>query len=300
MAETSYPRVVDGAWLQARLGDPDIRIVDATTQLRLPTGDGIYSLISGREGFDAGHIPGAVFADVLNDFADPDGATAMTVPSSERFAKYASELGIGPDTHVVIYDQQDVARGPEYYQFWASRFWWQLRLEGHAKVSVLDGGLGRWKREGRPVTQETVSYPRADFVAQRQLQILATIEQVAAAIDDPNTVLINVLDRDTYTGKRKTYARAGHIPSSHHLFFGELVDPETGGYRDPQQVKHLFEAAGALDPSKKPVFYCGGGIAATVAALQAAQLGRDDAAVYDGSMTEWASDESRPLVTIDE
>lgn len=298
MTKNTFPLVVDGAWLEARLGDPDIRIVDATTQLRMPEGDGIYSLISGRDGFDTGHIPGAVFADVLNDFADPAGGRSMTVPSSERFAQFASELGIGPDTHVVVYDQLDVARGPEFYQFWASRFWWQLRLEGHAKISVLEGGLGRWKREGRPITQETAHYPHAEFSARRQPQILATIDEVAAAIDDPDTVLINVLDRDTFTGKRQTYSRPGHIPSSQHLFFGELIDPASGGYLSPEATKPLFEAVGALDPSKKPVFYCGGGIAATVAALQLARLGRHDAAIYDGSMTEWANDASRPLVTL--
>lgn len=137
MAEDAYPRIVDGAWLEARLGDPNIRIIDATTQLKLPLGDGLYTLESGREGFARGHIPGAVFADVLHDFADPDAPHPITVPSSERFAKAASELGIAADTHVVVYDQIDVSRGPEFYQFWASRFWWHLRLEGHTKISVL-------------------------------------------------------------------------------------------------------------------------------------------------------------------
>ena len=296
MADNAYPHIVTGEWLEARLGQPDIRIVDATTQLRLPTDDGYYTLESGRDGFERGHIPGAVFADVMDEFANPDAPYPITVAPSERFARAASALGIGPDTHVIVYDQIDVARGPEYYQFWASRFWWQLRLEGHQKVSVLQGGLGLWKREGRPVTQEANTYNPAAFEPSRKPEILATIDEVAAAIEDPDTILINVLDRDTFTGKRKTYARAGHIPSSQHLFFGELVDPETGGYRAVEDIRPLFEAVGALDPAKKPVFYCGGGIAATVAALQLARLGREDAAIYDGSMTEWASDESRPLV----
>ena len=300
MAEDAYPRIVDGAWLEARLGDPNIRIIDATTQLKLPLGDGLYTLESGREGFARGHIPGAVFADVLHDFADPDAPHPITVPSSERFADAASKLGINEDIHVVVYDQIDVARGPEFYQFWASRFWWHLRLEGHTKISVLQGGLGLWKREGRPVTQETETYAPANFTPHRQPKLLATTQDVEAAINDPDTVLINVLDRDTFTGKRKTYARAGHIPSSQHLFFGELVDPTTGGYRSVEEIRPLFEAVGALDPSKKPVFYCGGGIAATVAALQLAQRGREDAAVYDGSMTAWTADENRPLITIDE
>ncbi|WP_297798969.1 sulfurtransferase [uncultured Brevundimonas sp.] len=296
----TVPYVVSGEWLEARLGDPAIRIVDATTRLKLPNDDGPPTLESGRDGFARGHIPGAVFADVMDDFADPDAPFPITAAPSQRFAQAASALGIGPDTHVVVYDQMDAALGQEYYQFWASRFWWQLRLEGHAKVSVLDGGLGRWKREGRPVTQDIAAYPPAPFVAHRQPELLATVDQVTAAIGDPDTVLINVLDRDTFTGKRQPYARRGHIPSSQNLFFGTLVDPVTGGYRKPEDIRPLFEAVGALDPSKKPVFYCGGGIAATVAALQLAQLGRSDAAVYDGSMVEWTSDDSRPMATLEE
>lgn len=287
--------VVDGEWLQARLGDPNVRVVDATTHLKLPAGDGYYTLESGKDSFAREHIPGAVFADLLSDFADPSAPHPMTVPSSARFAVKVGALGISHQHTVVIYDQLDVAKGPEYYQFWASRLWWQFRLEGFDNVVVLEGGLGRWKREGRPTTSELSRYPQAEFVAKRRPELLATIDQVAAAIDAPDAVLINVLDDDTFTGKKQTYARPGRIPSSEHVFFGHLIDPQTGGYRAPEQVLGLFGDAGALDPQKRPIVYCGGGIAATVAALQLARLGRTDAAIYDGSMTEWAADPNRPL-----
>ena len=292
---STLPIIVDGSWLQERLGDPRLRVVDATVRLRLPAGDGSYTLASGREGYDQGHIPGAVFADLLGDFADPAAPHAMTVPSSERFAERIGALGIGNDNLVVVYDQLDVALGPEYYQFWAPRLWWHLRLEGFDNVVVLDGGLGRWKREGRPVTTEPVSYPPATFTPRRRPELLALADDVQRAIGDDHKLLINVLDEDTYTGRKQTYARPGRIPNSKHLFFGLLIDPETGGYRAPEQVKPYFERVGALDPAKQPITYCGGGIAATVAAFQLARLGRDDVAVYDGSMTEWASDPARPL-----
>lgn len=295
MSSQQLPLVVDGAWLQARLDDPKLRILDATTHLKLPAGDGNYSLSSGKKSFASEHIPGAIFADLLEDLADPDAKFPMTVPSSARFAERLGALGVGDEHLVVVYDQLDVARGPEFYQFWASRLWWQLRLEGFTNVVVLEGGLGRWKREGRPVTDVVQIHPPAVFTARRRPELLAEIDDVARAIDDPRAVLVNVLDDDTFTGKKQTYARPGRIPSSEHVFFGLLVDPETGGYRSPEQVRPLFEAAGALDPAKRPIAYCGGGIAATVAALQLARLGRDDVAIYDGSMTEWASDPSRPL-----
>ena len=289
------PLVVDGAWLESRLGDPKLRLLDATTHLKLPSGDGGYTLESGRASYEREHIPGAVFADLLGDLADPDAKYPLTVPSSERFAERIGALGVGDDDLVVIYDQLDVAKGPEFYQFWASRLWWQLRLEGFENVVVLEGGLGRWKREGRPVTEAPASYPASTFTARRRPELLAEIDDVARATTDERTVLINVLDDDTFTGKKKTYARAGRIPSSEHVFFGLLVDPETGGYRAAEDVRGLFEKVGALDPANKAIVYCGGGIAATVAALQLARLGRDDVAIYDGSMTEWASDPSRPL-----
>lgn len=291
----STPIVVDGAWLQSRLDDPNIRIIDATTHLKHATGDGYYTLSSGRETFDQEHIPGAVFADLLSDFADQNSPFPMTVPPSEQFARKVGELGIGNEHHVIIYDQLDVAKGPEFYQFWASRLWWHFRVEGFTRVSVLDGGLGKWKAEGRLVSDAVTSHPPASFTAQRQPHLLALIDDVGAAIDNDNKVLINVLDDATFSGEKKTYERAGHIPSSQHVFFGLLINPETGRYREPEEVRDLFAKAGALDPDKQTITYCGGGIAATVAALQLARLGRDDVAVYDGSMTEWAKDPSRPL-----
>ncbi len=219
----------------------------------------------------------------------------MTVPSSERFAEKAGALGIGDDSLVVVYDQLDVALGPEYYQFWAPRFWWHLQLEGFNNVAVLDGGLGRWKREGRPVTSERSSYPPATFTPRRRSELLVLADDVQRAITDEHKVLINVLDPDTYSGRKQTYARPGRIPNSEHVFFGLLIDPATGGYRAPEQVKALFERVGALDADKSPITYCGGGIAATVAAFQLARLGRKDVAVYDGSLTEWSADPKRPL-----
>lgn len=225
----------------------------------------------------------------------PSAPYPMTVPPSERFAEKIAALGIGDDSLVVVYDQLDVGLGPEYYQFWAPRLWWHLRLEGFTNVAVLDGGLGRWKQEGRPATSAPASYPPATFTPHRRRELLALADDVQAAIADSSRVLINVLDDDTYSGKKQTYARPGRIPNSAHVFFGLLVDPETGGFRSPEQVREHFARVGALDPAKRPITYCGGGIAATVAALQLARLGRDDVAVYDGSMTEWASDPKRPL-----
>jgi len=279
--------IVDGAWLAERLDDARLRLLDATTHLRFET-DGGVELRPGRESYEREHIPGAVFADLMGDLADPDAPLPLTVPSSERFAAAMGALGVGEGTYVVVYDQFDAARGPEYYQFWAPRLWWHLRLEGFDDVAVLDGGLGAWKAEGRPVTDApSPGYPPTEFVATRRPELLASTEAVQAAIGDRDTVLINALSPESYAAAR--------IPSSHNVFFGMLVDPQTGRFRDPEATRAAFEQVGALDPERRPVTYCGGGIAASVAALALARLGREDVAVYDGSMTAWTADPERPV-----
>jgi thiosulfate/3-mercaptopyruvate sulfurtransferase len=286
---SDLPLVVDGAWLQERLDDPRLRLLDATTHLTFST-DGGVELRRGRESYEREHIPGALFADLMGDLADPDAPLPITVPDSERFAAAMSALGVGEGTYVVVYDQFDAARGPEHYQFWAPRLWWHLRLEGFDDVAVLDGGLGAWKAEGRPVTDApSPGYPPADFRAARRPELLASTDAVQAAIDDPDTVLINALSPEAYA--------AAHIPSSHNVFFGTLVDPQTGRFRDPEATRAAFAQLGALDPERRPVTYCGGGIAASVAALALARLGREDVAVYDGSMTAWTADPDRPVET---
>lgn len=290
------PYIVDTAWLEVNINNPNIRIIDATTQLKYPQGNGYYTLESGIAAFNRNHIPGAVYADLLNNFSDIEALHPLTVSDSAQFAREIGALGVSNDTHVVIYDQLDVEQWPEYYPFWASRLWWQLRLEGHDNVSVLEGGLGKWKSEGRGLESGPRTVTPVTFNTNRRTELLATIDQVATAIDSANTVLVNVQNEAAFTGSLQVYERAGHIPTSKHLFFGDVIDIDSGRYKTTDEVRPLFEKLGLLNPDKKPVIYCGSGIAATIVALQLARAGREDVAVYDGSMTEWAADDTRPLV----
>jgi thiosulfate/3-mercaptopyruvate sulfurtransferase len=211
------------------------------------------------------------------------------VPDSERFAERMGALGVGEDTYVVVYDQYDPARGPENYQLWAPRLWWHLRLEGFDDVAVLDGGLGLWKAEGRPTTSEPSSYPPAEFNAQRREHLLADADEVAAGIEDDDVVIINALTPDRYA--------EGRIPETHNVSFTLIVDPSTGRMRSEEELRKHFHPTGALHRHRKAITYCGGGIAACVGALALARLGRDDVAVYDGSMTDWTSDPERPIAS---
>lgn len=290
------PAVVDTGWLEAHLDDPDIRIIDATTQLRRAAGDGYYSLDSGRGAFERQHIAGAVYADLLQDFSDRQAKHSLTVAPSAQFEAEMGKLGVSNNSHVIVYDQFEAGQYPEYYPFWASRLWWQLRLEGHDRVSVLEGGLGKWKREGRRTETGAHRATAAIFNAHRRPELIALIDEVADATGSGQAVLINVLNEKTFTGEQKVYARAGRIPSSKNLFFGKVIDTGNGQYLPVNEARQLLEQIGALDTGKKPIVYCGSGIAATIVALQLARVGRDDAAIYDGSMTEWAADPARPLV----
>lgn len=286
----SIPLKVSAQWLREHLDDDTLVVVDATTHLPVPT-DGPYVPESGEATYRAEHIPGALFADLLGDFADPDAAEPWTAPDHERFAAAAGALGIGDGATVVVYDQHD--------GFWATRLWWHLRYEGFDNVTVLDGGLPAWKAAGHEVTDVVPEPTPRVFTGTRRPELIRSTEDIQAALDDEGTVLVNVLDEATYRGEVDTYARRGHIPGSINLPVFSLRDPDTDTLRPIENLTAEFDKAGLLDEGKKVVTYCGGGIAATGVAHALALAGRDDVAIYDGSMTAWAGNPDLPLVTGD-
>ena len=282
------PLSVSPRWLHDHLNDENLVVVDATNHLPVPT-DGPYVPESGAQTYRAEHIPGALFADLLGDFADPAAAEPWTAPDHERFAAAAGALGIGDGATVVVYDQHD--------GFWATRYWWHLRYEGFDQVTVLDGGLPAWKAAGFEVTDVVPEPTPRTFTGTRRPGLIRSTDEVAANLDDEGTVLVNVLDEATYRGEVDTYARRGHIPGSINLPVFTLRDPASGALRPVEELRAEFESAGLLDTDMRVVTYCGGGIAATGVAHALALAGRDDVAIYDGSMTAWAGNPELPLVT---
>lgn len=282
------PLSVSPRWLHDHLHDENLVVVDATNHLPVPT-DGPYVPESGAHTYRAEHIPGALFADLLGDGADPAAAEPWTAPDHERFAAAAGARGLGDGATVVVYDQHD--------GFWATRFWWHLRYEGFDQVTVLDGGLPAWKAAGFEVTDVVPEPTPRTFTGTRRPGLIRSTDEVAANLDDEGTVLVNVLDEATYRGEVDTYARRGHIPGSINLPVFTLRDPTTGALRPVEELRAEFDNAGLLDTDKRVVTYCGGGIAATGVAHALALAGRDDVAIYDGSMTAWAGNPELPLVT---
>ncbi|MCR6031099.1 sulfurtransferase [Nocardioides sp. zg-579] len=273
---SAVPRHVSVEWLHEHLADPTVRVLDATVHLSFDE-DGAH-VASGRESYERGHVPGAAFVDQLTSLSDPGGEAPFAAVDTDRFAAVVGAAGVGDEHHVVVYDSVN--------GIWATRLWWQFGLEGNDRVSVLDGGLDAWRAAGYETTTGTETYPPTTFTARRRPERITSTADVEAAVADPDVLLVNALGREEF--------ERGRIPGSVNVPFGELVGPD-GRMRPVEELRELFESVGALDAGKRPVTYCGGGIAATAAALALMELGRDDVAVYDGSMNAWTADPNRPL-----
>ncbi|WP_239647568.1 rhodanese-like domain-containing protein [Nocardiopsis baichengensis] len=279
--------VVGTDWLADHLGQDGLAVVDCTVLHRpLPTGG--IELESGRPGYAEGHVPGAVFADLLTDFADAGADRPFAVPPVERLVGALEDLGISDSDTVVLYDRAHMA--------FAARLWWLLRLLGHDRAAVLDGGWRKWTAEGRPSTAEVPAVARGRFEARRRPELAATREQVLAATEDPAACLINALSRDQHEGRVPVaHGRRGHIPSSTNVPAASLLDPETGALLPPDLLADRFEEVGAL-ASGNVIVYCAAGVNAASDALALTTLGVHNVAIYDGGLSEWSGDPALPLV----
>jgi thiosulfate/3-mercaptopyruvate sulfurtransferase len=277
--------LVSTQWLADRLGDPELRIYDPTVHL-LPDPPRIYTVVSGRGDYEKGHIPGADFLDLQDELSEPHPRLKFMMASPERFAAAMSRHGLGPKHTAVIYSQTN----PQ----WATRLWWMLRAMGFDGARVLDGGLTKWKAEGRPLSTEPARYPPARFEARPRPGLFVGKDEVRRALGDGAVCTLNALRRELHDGSAKVnYGRPGRIPGSVNVPSVELVD-EQQAYLPAERLRAAFEGAGVA-PGKKVLAYCGGGIAATSDVFVLHMLGYDDLAVYDASMTEWANDPSLPM-----
>jgi len=287
MTPTPTSPLVSTQWLADHLGADDLLVVDASV-VAYTQPNGKPGSLSGHEQYIAdGHVPGAVFADLIEDFSDPDGGYPFTRPDAERFAAAAGALGIGPGTTVVVYD---TAVGQ-----WAARFWWLLRAFGHDTAAVLDGGLTAWLAEDRPVDRGHVEPTPARFTAVERPEAWvdkAYVERVVAG-EEPAALVCSVPPKE-FTGETPSRVRAGVIPGSTSVPAGRLVDRDARTALPDADLQGLFAPALA---APRIVTYCNGGIAAAAAALQLVRLGETDVAIYDGSLNEWAADPEAPLVT---
>jgi thiosulfate/3-mercaptopyruvate sulfurtransferase len=277
--------LVDTDWLAEHLDDPRIRIYDCTTHL-LPHPTQAYTVGSGREDYDNGHIPGADFLDLQEELSDPMGQFRFTFPSPALFAEAVAGHGLGDDMTVVLYS----TTSPQ----WASRIWWMLRAFGFDNARVLDGGFVKWAKEGRPVSTTSASYPPAIFTPRPRDGLIVQKDEMLAAINDGAVCTINALSREQHAGGGRAYGRLGRIAGSSNVPTAELLDPETNAFLPASQIAAHFAGVGA-DKSERVLTYCGGGIAASATALLLVMLGHENVGLYDNSMSEWSNDESLPM-----
>jgi thiosulfate/3-mercaptopyruvate sulfurtransferase len=276
--------LVTTRWLSEHLDDPDLVVLDCTVTYEA-TEDGGFRTFSGRAAYETGHIPGAGFADLLGDLSDTEAEHQYAVPTPKAFAAAMAALGVGDDSRVVLYD----AGG----SMWASRVWWMLRWIGFDRAALLDGGLGAWTAEGRPLSTEAVERPAATLTPAPRPELIADKDEVLAAIEDASVHIVDVLPVAHFRGDMAMYGRPGHIPSAVNISVMELTD-ETGHFRPLDELAALYSS----DNDARYITYCGGGIAASASAFVMTRLGFTDVAVYTASLQEWAADPDLPMETV--
>jgi thiosulfate/3-mercaptopyruvate sulfurtransferase len=280
--------LVETGWLADHLADPDVRVLECTVYLH-PAADvaGGYRVESGRARWAQGHIPGAGFADLHEELSDRSSPLRFMMPPAAQFAEAMGRSGVGDGVRVVLYDR--------FVNMWAARVWWMLRAFGFDAAAVLDGGWRKWTREGRPVATDDGARPPRAFTARPRPALVADKAGVLAALGDERACVLNALTDEQHRGTGGvTYGRPGRIAGSVNVAARGLVDPETHAYLPADALRARFAAVGALDAGRV-ITYCGGGIAASSDAFALALLGRDDVAVYDASLSEWAADPGLPM-----
>jgi thiosulfate/3-mercaptopyruvate sulfurtransferase len=278
--------LVSSQWVADHLGADDMVVVDVSVlPVRDRDGAATGRFTTGRGDYlQQGHVPGAVFGDLIHDLSDDRATLPFTRPDFERFADAAGALGITTGTTVVAYDS---AGGP-----WAARLWWLLRAAGHDDAAVLDGGFTAWSAEGRPVDVGQVEPSASVFVARERPELWVDKPFVEAVVrGDERAALVCGSPRAEFDGVAGARPRRGHIPGSVNVPASELVDDDLH-FAETGQLEAAFAPVLAAE---KVVVYCGQGIAASADALALVLVGHDDVALYDGSLDEWTGDDDAPL-----
>jgi thiosulfate/3-mercaptopyruvate sulfurtransferase len=273
--------LVTTAWLAGELGRPDLVVFDATKYLPNEPKDG-------HAEFLRAHVSGTAYFDI-DQIADTDTDLPHMVPTPGRFARLMAGLGVSNTSRIVFYDQKGLAS--------AARGWWLMRLFGHDEVAVLDGGLPKWVKEGRPMADAELAdhmpgYFRPDYRAGQ----LRGVGDMLRNVRTQSELVLDARAAGRFTGavpEPRAGMRSGHIPGSVSLPYTELLQAD-GTFRPAGEVRARFEAAG-VDGSKPLVTSCGSGVTACILTLGLHVAGFPEGAVYDGSWTEWGGRSDTPV-----
>lgn len=272
---------VSTEWLARHLDDPGLSVVDGSW----------YLPAQGRNAkaeYEAGHIPRAVFFD--QDVVVAPGSTLPhTLPPPEVFATFAGSMGIGRDDTVVVYD------GPGLFS--APRVWWMFRVMGAKDVRILEGGIDRWKREGRFVTAKPTKVAPCLFEVAFDAARVASLDDMRAVIGTGSAQVADARPAGRFEGadpEPRAGVRGGHMPGAKNV--PALSLGRDGALLPPDELRAAFEGAG-IDLAKPVVTSCGSGVTAAVLVLALETLGHRDTRLYDGSWTEWGGRTDTPVVT---
>ena len=274
--------LVSTGWLEAELGAPDLRILDAT--IFLP-GSGR----AGRAEYEAEHIPGARFMD-LEAIVARDTPLPHMLPPEREFAAQMGALGVTESDRIVVYDNSPLHS--------SARAWWMLRIFGARQVAILDGGLAKWKAEGRPLESGAPAAAGGEFSAQLDRDAVAGKTFVASIAGSSGWQIADARPATRFRGEDpepRAGVQPGHIPGSKNLPQSELFNPDNS-WKQGEALKAAFDSAG-IDLSKPMVTTCGSGVTAAALLFGAHLLGKDDVRLYDGSWSEWGADPAMPKAT---
>ena len=275
--------VVETDWLAEHLNAPDLIILDGSLPQAGKTG-------TPKQDYAAAHIPGALFFDI-DDIKDETNPLPHMLPSPAKFASKMKAMGIGDGMRVVAYDNLGL--------YSAARVWWMFRVMGAEDVSVLNGGLPKWKAEGRPLMMsEPAQRTTRHFTARHNLDLVRDVDDMKTAIKDKSVTMLDARSAERFAGtspEPREGLRAGHMPGAHNVPYKSVLNAD-GTLKSRDELHSLFEAAG-VDPHTPAVTTCGSGITACVLALALAETGHLRTSVYDGSWAEWGANESLPIET---
>ena len=274
--------LVTTEWLAGAMGASDLRIVDCTKHL---AGTGRNALAE----YEAGHIPGAVFMD-LADLTDTANPVDNMLPPAEKFASRMQSLGLGDGSRIVLYDDSAVKT--------SARAWFMLKMFGAHDVALLDGGIAKWKAEGRPIAQGKEQLRHRHFTAWQDDSSVRTKADVLANLHSKAEQVVDARGAARWSGSDpdpRPGIAAGHIPGSLNVPFTDLYNAD-GTFKDKAGLQAAFENAG-VNLGKPVTTSCGSGITASVLLFALSLLGKDDAALYDGSWSEWGADADTPKET---
>lgn len=281
MASDRTDFFVTTEWLAEHLNDPGLSVVDGSW----------YLPAQGRDAkgeYEAGHIPRAVFFD-QDLVVEPDSKLPHTLPSPEIFATFAGSMGISQDDTIVVYD------GPGVFS--APRVWWMFKVMGANKVFILEGGIDRWKAEGRLVTAKPTKIASCLCEVDFDRGKVASLAEMRSVVDEGTAQVVDARPAGRFEGtdpEPRTGIRSGHMPGARNV--PALALSRNGALLPAEELKAAFEQAG-VDLSRPVVTSCGSGVTAATLVLALSALGHEDNRLYDGSWTEWGSRGDTPVVT---